>query len=108
MDMVLTALYVCIAVPLFVVGVDAGFNWVLCTPILHSLRKCALFRVTGAHIMTQAVIQWNASNPDITGLEKAVRKSVLISEVSSFQGFKCIQDWYLGMENVSSLERYPH
>ena len=32
------------------------------------------------------------------------RRSVLVSEVSSFQ---CMQEWYLGWEKVSCLERCP-
>ena len=29
-------------------------------------------------------------------------------KVSSFQRFKCMQEWYLGVEKVSCLERCPH
>ena len=49
-------------------------------------------------------IQWNRSNPDTSG----AGESVIVSEVSSFQRFKCIQEWYLGWEKVSCLERCPH
>ena len=34
--------------------------------------------------------QWNRSNPDINGAEE----SVIVSEVSSFQTLKCMQEWY--------------
>ena len=32
------------------------------------------------------------------------QKSVIISEVSSFQRLKCMQEWYLGWEKVFFLE----
>ena len=34
-------------------------------------------------------------------------ESVVVSEVSSFQRLKCMQEWYLGWEKVSCLERCP-
>ena len=43
------------------------------------------------------------SNPDTNGAEE----SVVVSEVSSFQRLKCMQEWYLGREKVSCLERCP-
>ena len=49
------------------------------------------------------VIQWNLSNQDTNGAEE----SVIVSEVSSFQRLKCMQEWYLGWEKVSCLERCP-
>ena len=49
------------------------------------------------------VIQWNLSNLDTNGAEE----SVIVSEVSSFQRLKCMQEWYLGWEKVSCLERCP-
>ena len=36
-----------------------------------------------------------------------VGKGVLFREVSSFQRLKCMQEWYLGLEKVSCLERCP-
>ena len=42
----------------------------------------------------QTVIQWNPSNPDTIGPEE----SVLIREVSLFQGLKSTHTWYLGDE----------
>ena len=48
-------------------------------------------------------IQWNLSNPDTNGAEEII----IVSEVSSFQRLKCMQEWYLGWENVSCLERCP-
>ena len=48
-------------------------------------------------------IQWNPSNADTNGAEE----SVLYREVSSFQGLKCMQEWYLGRQKVSLLERCP-
>ena len=47
------------------------------------------------------IVQWNLSNPDTNGAEE----SVIVSEVSSFQRLKCMQEWYLGWEKVSCLER---
>ena len=35
-------------------------------------------------------ILWNLSNPDTNGAEE----SVIVSEVSSFQRLKCMQEWY--------------
>ena len=43
------------------------------------------------------------SNQDTNGAEE----SVIVSEVSSFQRLKCMQEWYLGWEKVSCLERCP-
>ena len=44
------------------------------------------------------------SNADTNGAEE----SVVVSEVSSFQRLKCMQEWYiLGWEKVSCLERCP-
>ena len=37
---------------------------------------------------------WNLSNPGTNGVEE----SVIVSEVSSFQRLKCMQEWYLGWE----------
>ena len=34
-------------------------------------------------------------------------ESVIVSEVSSFQRLKYVQEWYLGWEKVSCLERCP-
>ena len=49
------------------------------------------------------VPMWNFSNWDTNGAEE----SVVVSEVSSFQRLKCMQEWYLGWEKVSCLERCP-
>ena len=43
------------------------------------------------------------SNLDTNGADE----SVVVSEVSSFQRLKCMQEWYLGWEKVSCLERCP-
>ena len=48
-------------------------------------------------------IQWNLSNTDTNGTEEGV----VVSEVSSFQRLKCMQEWYLGWEKASCLERCP-
>ena len=37
-----------------------------------------------------------------------VGKGVLLREVSSVQRLKCMQEWYLGREKVSCLERCSH
>ena len=34
-------------------------------------------------------------------------EGVLFREVSSVQRLKCVQEWYLGWEEVSCLERCP-
>ena len=49
-------------------------------------------------------MQWNLSNPDTNGAEE----SVIVSEVSSFQRLKCMQERYLGWEKVSSFEECPY
>ena len=54
--------------------------------------------------MTLLYIQWNSSNLDTIGPEE----SVLISEVSLFQGLKSTQTWYLGRKKVFRLERCPY
>ena len=41
---------------------------------------------------------------DTNGTEE----SVIVSEVSSFQRLKCMQEWYFGWENVSCLEKCPY
>ena len=43
-----------------------------------------------------------------TASGRLMGKGVLFSEVSSFQRLKCMQEWYLGWEKVSCLERCPH
>ena len=48
-------------------------------------------------------VQWNLSNPDTLGTEE----SVLISEVSRFQGLNCTQSRHLGQLKVSCLLRCP-
>ena len=53
---------------------------------------------------TSFYIQWNLSNPDTLGTEE----SVLISEVSWFQGLNCTQTWHLGQLKVSCLLRCPY
>ena len=42
------------------------------------------------------------------GVVVGVGKGVLFREVPSFQRLKCMQEWYLGWEKVSCLERCPH
>ena len=56
-------------------------------------------------------VWWNLSNPDTDGAEE----SVIVSEVSSFQRLKYMQDWYiLGVgkgvlfREVSSIQGCPH
>ena len=47
--------------------------------------------------------EWNPSNADTNGAEE----SVLYREVSLFQELKRMQEWYLGQQKVSLLERCP-
>ena len=47
--------------------------------------------------------QCNPSNADTNRAEE----SVLYREVSVFQRLKCMQEWYLGRQKVSLLERCP-
>ena len=56
-------------------------------------------------------LEWNRSNPDTNGAEE----SVIVSEVSSFQRLKCMQEWYiLGVgkgvlfREVSLVQECPH
>ena len=59
---------------------------------------------THTHLMHMCMyVQWDLSNPDTNGAVE----SVIVSEVSSFQRLKCMQEWYLGWEKVSCLERCP-
>ena len=67
------------------------------SPIPHLMTSMSGTIIIHTHI------QWNLSNPDTNGAEE----SVIVSEVSSFQRLKCMQEWYLGWENVSCLERCP-
>ena len=53
----------------------------------HSSFQVSHFRKTH-----YKYLQWNLSNPDTNGAEE----SVIVSEVSSFQRLKCMQEWYLG------------
>ena len=57
-------------------------------------------RLEDIHTVYKLYVQWNLSNPDTNGTEG----SVIVSEVSSFQRLKCMQEWYLGWEKVSCLE----
>ena len=53
------------------------------------------------------IIQWNLSNLDTNGAEE----SVIVSEVSSFQTLKCVQEWYTWggpFREVSSVQECPH
>ena len=43
-------------------------------------------------------------NGSKSGSILGVGKDVLLSELSSIQGLKCMQEWYLGWEMVSCLE----
>ena len=63
------------------------------------LRQLSLLRQIG--LITYI---WNLSNQDTNGAEE----SVIVSEVSSFQRLKRMQEWYLGWEKVSCLERCTH
>ena len=36
------------------------------------------------------------------------KKVSIVSEVSSFQRLKCMQEWYLGWEKVSSIQECPY
>ena len=83
-----------------------GVHWYHCG-LLPSTTSCscdikaAIVNQNQAH--TIRPIQWNPSNVDTNGAEG----SVLYREVSLFQGLKCMQEWYLGWEKVSLLERCP-
>ena len=55
-------------------------------------------------LLYQYFIQWNLSNPDTLGKEE----SVLISEVSWFQGLKLYTNMAFGTGKVSCLSRCPH
>ena len=67
------------------------------TALVHSSSSANL----GLHQHNN--VQWNPSNADTNGAEE----SVLYREVSLFQGLKCMQEWYLGRQKVSLLERCP-
>ena len=65
------------------------------------MRTPQLRTIPYIRVLHNIIVQWNLSNPDTNGAEE----SVIVSEVSSFQRLKCMQEWYLGWEKVSCLER---
>ena len=64
------------------------------------MRTPQLRSIPYIRVLHNIIVQWNLSNPDTNGAEE----SVIVSEVSSFQRLKCMQEWYLGWEKVSCLE----
>ena len=54
------------------------------------LKYIRQFYIT-AFNYNSAYIQWNLSNQDTNRAEE----SVIVSEVSSFQRLKCMQEWYI-------------
>ena len=66
---------------------------------LHFRQRASLTHVVLV-IMMWWQLQWNISNPNTLGTEE----SVLISEVSRFEGLNCTQTWHFGQQKV----RCPH
>ena len=56
-------------------------------------------RVGWCCIVMTLYIQWDLSYRDTNGAEE---ESVIVSEVSSFQRLKCMQEWHSGCKKVSS------
>ena len=79
----------------------------LCSALLahetHPVFSADPYWNAGILIAIVHKLQWNPSNADTNGAEE----SVLYREVSLFQGLKCMQEWYLGRQKVSRLERCP-
>ena len=65
------------------------------------MRTPQLRSIPYSRVLHNIIVQWNLSDQDTNGAEE----SVIVSEVSSFQRLKCMQEWYLGWEKVSCLER---
>ena len=79
--------------------------WILISNLHQKHRDHTLTTHT---LHTLIHIQWNLSNPD-------TNESVIVSEASSFQRLKCMQEWYiLGVgkgalfREVSSVQECPH
>ena len=72
-------------------------QWYLGWEKVSCLERCPQFRSV---LIEREVPLYNQ---DTNGAEE----SVIVSEVSSFQRLKCMQEWYLGWEKVSCLERCP-
>ena len=73
---------------------------------IRSVSQWGLLPVQVRYIVSPYLVplQWNPSILDTNGAEE----SVIVSEVSSFQRLKWVQEWYLGREKVSCLEMCPH
>ena len=54
-------------------------------------QTCIISTVLHTHAR-DVCIQWDLSNPDTNGADE----SVVVSEVSSFQRLKCMQEWTCG------------
>ena len=76
----------------------------LCYVIMYNVRVCHGFAILTnlSHVYIHVHVQWNPYNPDTVGPEE----SVLIREVSLFQGLKSTQTWYLGRKKVSCLSSF--
>ena len=61
----------------------------------RKIRDLTLFE-RYKHTLIHTHVQWNLSNPDTNGTDQ----SVIVSEVSSVQGLKRMQEWYLGWEKA--------
>ena len=69
--------------------------------LINSYHCITTITITTEHASCiSKYLEWNLSNLDTNGAEE----SVIVSEVSSFQR---LQEWYLGWEKVSCLERCP-
>ena len=75
-------------------------------PSLHRESTDSLIAEVQIKLLSLCIecVQWNPSNADTIVSEE----SVLIWEVSLFQGLKSTQPWYLGRKKVSCLERCPY
>ena len=68
-------------------SVKEGIIQALCIIIMYT----HVLYITMVVNVSSINVQWNRSNLDTNGAEE----SVIVSEVSSFQGLKCMQEWYI-------------
>ena len=62
----------------------------------------------GGKIETISIYMYVQGSPLIYMDTNGTEESVIVSEVSSFQRLKCMQEWYSRWEKVSCLERCPY
>ena len=67
------------------------------------IRESFHLQSSGYTVHYRPTLVSSLSIPDTNGAEERV----IVSDASSFQRLKCMQEWYLGWEKVSCLRRCP-